>query len=262
MPHELQVKPVSKVWFVSKVGRGFGSWLRYWRESLYAGQETHDFLLYALVTMLIIAATILTLSGVKIHDLDLSDPAPHTALVIFELSLITWILLYLPYKRHKSEATQQEEEKAKLKAAHESEISFKDSHIQGLLVKIQDMSKQLAEKSAADKLVNDRLVAKELLGQYLIALHIRLRTAKEISKYDFEGDVKDKEWSESLNLFAATESCLRQRLTESEAALFSTAQSEQIREVPGDSSKKLDWLWHVNCIAAKRDALHKIIERL
>ncbi len=99
---------------ITRVKEGLASWWSYWKESLSAGQEKHDFMLYSLVTLVIIVATVLTLSGIPLPDLDLSEPVPHRVLVVFELSLITWILLYLPYKRHTSEAKEQEEKNAAL----------------------------------------------------------------------------------------------------------------------------------------------------
>jgi hypothetical protein len=122
----------------------------------------------------------------------------------------------------------------------------------------------LAEKSAADKLVEERRLTKELLGYRLRALEYRLWEAKEHSCYEFEGDVKDKAWESTKKLIKETEDCIRKRLTESEAALFYVARSAPIKEIlddPYDGQKRMDWIWHVNSITAKRDALVEIIKR-
>lgn len=122
-----------------------------------AGQEKHDFMLYALITTLIIVTTILTLAGFKLPDLDLSEPVPHKVLVTFELSLVAWILLYLPYKRHKAQEKDHEIQKRNIGEQQMAQLAQKNLQIKELEARLEE--KLTREQKA--KLLHDSLLKLE-----------------------------------------------------------------------------------------------------
>jgi hypothetical protein len=209
---------MAKFNLVSWIRHGLSSWWSYWRESLNAGQETHDFMLYTLVTILIIVATILTLSGVAIPDLDLSDPTPHIALVVFELTLITWILLYLPYKRHKAEEKEHEAEKKKILETHIEQLSAKNNQIKGL------------EDKLADKA--DRKLNKDILGRYLDTLERRIRAIEQMDYWDYDRDcIKEGIDEESQNLAGAIKGFIAKNIGDGEAAAFASLAGISLKQI-------------------------------
>ena len=207
-----------------------------------------------------IVATILTLSGVKIPDLDLSDPTPHIALVVFELTLITWLLLYLPYKRHKAEEKKHKDEME----AEKQKIEDEYKHLFATqVIQIKELKGKLEEKSETDQIVLKREMAKEHLGYRLIALQDRLHEARQISRISFNSEIRDKAWETTSEVFNETEKIIIEWLGIAEAALFRVAAIAPAGNINGYSAESImDWQWHVNSIMAKQEALQEIIKKL
>ncbi len=147
----------------------------------------------------------------------------------------------------------------------ENERAKHDGEKAALQSENQSITEKLAEKSEADKLVLERQGAKNTLGIDLMALNKRLGEAREISRYDFVDKVKDDAWTATNELFFKVQSDLALKLTLAEYSRFNITVGESVKEITDDpyhGQRKMDWLWHYNCILAKREKLAEIIKEL
>lgn len=181
-------------------------------------------------------------------------------------------VFYQPYKVYKEQFGQHAKEIEELNEKHAVEIKELKANNEQLgqtiiswIEKMDALQAKLAERSEADKLVTAKQTAKHSLGNSLMSFQRRLQEAKNISRYEFEDDVRKREWELTNSLFGATEENIGFLLTNAEVALFRDARPAPLPDPEKYdifTTREQEWQWHVNFIIAKKDELKRIIERI
>lgn len=183
---------------------------------------------------------------------------------------LAWLLFWIfrqPYKIYREQFEKNEAEKQRHREEKQSLEDQCVAQIAAKLARIKELEDKLAEKSEADNLVIKRQLAKQVLGNDLLYLQIRLDAASKVSQFGFNGEIKEKEDKAIDEIVTQIQDHLETHLTLSEANMFKIARGPALPDTfPAGSvvftPGMRDWHINVNYLAAKLDALKKIIEKL